>query len=217
MKSVAESKNGILLDLGCGANKQGENWVGLDRRKLQGVDHVHDLEVFPYPIESDSCLTIVASHVAEHIRPTSIDARIIGLFNLLVQKGIITAEEIFRFCGEVNDEPVFIRFMNECWRMLKDGGRFAIGVPYGRSDGMLQDPTHINFINEATWQYFSPEHGLFYIYRPLPWKIIQNTWMQTGNMEVLLEKVTTFKDLMTNTTIEGVTFKKHYQLQEGTV
>lgn len=219
MKEVAESKttkkkDGILLDLGCGENKQGEHWVGIDRRLLKGVDHVHDLEVFPYPIESDSCLSILASHVVEHIRPVSIDARVIGLFNLLVQKQVITVQEILTFCGEVTDEPVFIRFMNECWRMLKKGCRLMLNLPYGRSNGMLQDPTHINFCNEATWQYFSPEHPLFYIYRPLPWKIIVNTWMHTGNMEVVLEKITSFKDISTGMVVKDVSFNGHYKLQQ---
>jgi len=215
MNSVAESnKKGLLIDLGCGGNKMGDNWVGVDRRPLKGVDIVHDLEVFPYPFKENSALSIACSHVVEHIRPTSIDVRIIGLFNLLVEKGVITIKEIMKYCGEITDEPVFIRFMNECWRILKPAGRIMMSLPYGRSDGMLQDPTHCNFCNEATWQYFSPWHGLFYIYRPLPFKIIQNTWMQTGNMEVILEKVTSFKDLQTGKEVKNITFKSFYGREE---
>ncbi len=61
-------KRGILLDVGCGENKQ-KRFVGMDKRKLPGVDIVHDLEVFPYPLDDNSCLTIVGSHIVEHIKP----------------------------------------------------------------------------------------------------------------------------------------------------
>lgn len=61
--------SGILLDIGCGNGKYGTNWVGIDKRALPGVDIIHDLEVFPYPIESDSVLTARMSHVIEHIKP----------------------------------------------------------------------------------------------------------------------------------------------------
>lgn len=63
------SKEGILLDIGCGGNKQGPNFVGMDKRKVEGVDIVHDLEVFPYPLEDNSCLTIIGSHIIEHLKP----------------------------------------------------------------------------------------------------------------------------------------------------
>jgi hypothetical protein len=63
-----KKKTGILLDIGCGANKQ-KNFVGMDKRKLPGVDIVHDLEKFPYPLANESCITIVASHIIEHIKP----------------------------------------------------------------------------------------------------------------------------------------------------
>ena len=63
-----KDKRGILLDIGCGQCKQ-EGFVGLDREKYNGVDIVHDLEVFPYPIEDEECITIVGSHIIEHIKP----------------------------------------------------------------------------------------------------------------------------------------------------
>lgn len=59
---------GIYLDVGCGENKQ-KGFVGLDIRPLPGVDIVWDMEKTPYPIEPDTCLSILASHVVEHINP----------------------------------------------------------------------------------------------------------------------------------------------------
>jgi len=62
------NKSGIRLDIGCGEAKQ-KGFVGLDRRDLKGVDIVHDLEVFPYPLPDECCLVIVGSHLVEHIKP----------------------------------------------------------------------------------------------------------------------------------------------------
>ena len=87
----------------------------------------------------------------------------------------------------------FIRFMDEVWRVLVPDGRFAIVVPHGYSSGYLQDPTHCNQMNEATWAYFDPlepntQGGLYRIYKPKPWKIIHLSWSPAANMEVVLYK-----------------------------
>ena len=147
---------GIRLDIGCGANKQA-GYVGMDIRPLPGVDIVQDLEEFPWPLEDESVLTALASHVIEHINP---------------HKG------------------VFLKFMDEVWRVMKPGGQFAIAVPHGASPGFLQDPTHCNPCNEATFFYFDPEHpsGLWNIYKPKPWKIEQLYLGANMFLEVLLVK-----------------------------
>ena len=68
IKDRIEKRSGILLDIGCGEAKQ-PGFVGMDKRALDTVDIVHDLEEFPYPLEDESCLTIVGSHIVEHIKP----------------------------------------------------------------------------------------------------------------------------------------------------
>lgn len=87
----------------------------------------------------------------------------------------------------------FINFMNEVWRIMKPGGSFMISCPHGYSMGMLQDPTHCNFINENTWAYFDPDppggnNILFNIYSPSPWRIARLVWDPTANIEVELIK-----------------------------
>jgi len=59
---------GICLDIGAGEIKR-KNFVRLDKRKLPGIDIVHDLESIPYPLPDECCLTIVGSHIIEHIKP----------------------------------------------------------------------------------------------------------------------------------------------------
>lgn len=152
-----EIKKGYQLDIGCGANKQ-PGYVGIDIREVPGVDFVHDLEQFPWPLEDESCVRAIASHVVEHINPSHFG---------------------------------FINFMNEVWRLLIYDGQFAISLPYGFSPGYIQDPTHCNPCNEATWAYFDPlsADGMLYrIYKPKPWKIQVLNWDVAGNMEVLLLK-----------------------------
>lgn len=143
---------GILLDIGCGGNKQ-HGFTGMDVRDLDGVDIVHDFEEFPWPIEDKDVIQALASHVIEHVKPWK-----------------------------------FIPFMDEVWRVLKPDAHFLISMPYGASRGFQQDPTHCNMANEATWTYFDPEQPLYQVYKPKPWKIVQNVWMPQGNMEVILAK-----------------------------
>jgi ubiquinone/menaquinone biosynthesis C-methylase UbiE len=90
---------------------------------------------------------------------------------------------------------VFIRFMDEVWRVLKPGAQFAFVSPHASSHGFQQDPTHCNMINETTLHYFDPdpEHknigeSLYQFYRPKPWKIIRQYFNPNANLEVLLEK-----------------------------
>ncbi len=83
----------------------------------------------------------------------------------------------------------FIRWMDEVWRIAKYGGRLVISCPHGSSQGFLQDPTHINACNEATWAYFTPENPLYTIYKPKPWKLDFLTFDPSANIEVALTKI----------------------------
>lgn len=81
-----------------------------------------------------------------------------------------------------------IEFMDELWRIMMINGQLAFSMPYGYSYGFVQDPTHCNPCNEATWQYFDPNFPLYKVYKPLPWRQKHCSWQATGNMEVMMEK-----------------------------
>lgn len=68
ISEIIEANKSIKLDFGCGENKQ-NGFIGMDKRKVKGVDIVHDLEVFPYPLPDECCSSIMGSHIIEHIKP----------------------------------------------------------------------------------------------------------------------------------------------------
>lgn len=107
----------MKLDLACGANKQ-EGFDGVDKVKVPGVDHVVNLEKFPWPFKADSVDEIWCSHYVEHTKD-------------------------------------LIKFMDECYRILKVGGRMTVVAPYYSSMRAWQDPTHTRAICEATFLYFN--------------------------------------------------------------
>jgi SAM-dependent methyltransferase len=57
---------GTVLDVGCGAAKT-PGAVGLDVSADTGADIVHDLDVFPYPIEDATFDQILLQDVLEHV------------------------------------------------------------------------------------------------------------------------------------------------------
>ena len=63
-----DTQQKILLDVGCGFNKQ-PGYMGMDKRPVDGVDIVHDAEYFPWPLDDECCSVVVMSHLIEHIKP----------------------------------------------------------------------------------------------------------------------------------------------------
>jgi len=79
IKALLKDKQSVRLDLACGANKQGPDWVGIDIQPLPGVDIVHDLEKYPWPLPGDCASIALASHLIEHLNPANFG--IIKFFN----------------------------------------------------------------------------------------------------------------------------------------
>jgi hypothetical protein len=151
----------MKLDIACGNHKD-LGWVGIDIQALKGVDIVHDLNMHPWPVESDSVEAAKAWHIVEHIPPVCV-----------TEKGT---------------RRPFMEFMDECWRVLQCGARIDIETPHGASDGFLHDPTHCNPVDELTFEHFDPAFRRYRTYQPRPWKIISLTFVREGNVNVVLEK-----------------------------
>jgi hypothetical protein len=50
-----------------------------------------------------------------------------------------------------------MKFMDECWRIMKTGAKMFIVAPYYTSMRAVQDPTHKSFICEASFVYYNKE------------------------------------------------------------
>lgn len=151
----------MRLDIGCGANKQGPDWTGIDYRPLPGVDIVQDLEQFPWKDLKDESVDIaIASHVVEHINPAK------GTF-------IKFMDEVWRvlkygstfaiatpYAGSLGyfQDPTHVNPCNEVtWSYF--------------------DP-----LDERTGG------QLYRIYKPKPWKIESLAFDRGGNIELVLSK-----------------------------
>lgn len=67
-----------------------------------------------------------------------------------------TVDEIF--CAHyVEHTPDLIKFMDECYRILKPGGKMTVIAPYYNSIRCWQDPTHTRAISEATFLYYNKD------------------------------------------------------------
>ncbi|MCK9369590.1 hypothetical protein M0R04_06755 [Candidatus Dojkabacteria bacterium] len=188
-KALQKHNGKLKLDIGGGAHPF-EGCACMDIRYFPGVDFVQNLEKFPWPLPDESVSFVFGSHILEHINPTMPDPKLVGLIDLLLDKGVINQAEADKYIGEYKHLNTFIRLMDEVWRILEPGGRFIFIVPYAGSLGYWQDPTHVNAINEVTLAYFDPLDlsGFYRFYKPKPWKIIDNVWNSGGNLEVRLEK-----------------------------
>ena len=75
----------MKLDLGCGNNKP-NGYTGMD---LKEADINHDMEETPCPIESNSCETVRAYHILEHIKPWKILSVMDEIWRIMKSEGIL--------------------------------------------------------------------------------------------------------------------------------
>lgn len=148
------------VDVGCGANKQGADWFGIDCRKLPGVDLIQDLTIFPWAVPKNSFNIAIASHVLEHIPKH--DGIMLSFFNEIWR--ILKPGGEFIIGAPYAGSPGFYRDPTHT-------------SPINEELFSYFDP-HDQFYNG----------GLYHIYSPLPWQIKVNTWHSTGNIEVVLVK-----------------------------
>lgn len=169
IQALIKSKGGIQLDIGAGQNKQGPDWVGMDIQDLPGVDIIHDLLEYPWPLPDESVIRAKASHVVEHIPPQNFG--FINFMNevwrVLKPDGQFAISMPYATSPGMYQDPTHCNFCNE-------------------NTWLYFDPLE------------TKTNGMLYkFYRAKPWKIAHAPAMpyeqaiyfdQQGNMEVLLIK-----------------------------
>ena len=128
------------LDLGCGSNPKNyfnaSSFFGVDLEPSNDSILKVDLRCEPLPFP-DRCIDfLTAFDVIEHLPRTFYD---------MANKQNINS---------------FIFFMNECSRVLREGGLFYHSTPIFPSEDAFIDPTHCNFLTRHSMIYFAsvPSH-----------------------------------------------------------
>lgn len=84
-----------------------------------------------------------------------------------------------------------IPLMNECHRVLEDGGKMLIEVPCYPSPHCFSDPTHVNVITTDTFDYFDYRHTRYKEsgkhYGITPWKLVFKQ-PENWNLKIELHK-----------------------------
>lgn len=86
--------------------------------------------------------------------------------------------------------PTLIETVNECWRILRPGGRLHVKVPYWNCEHAFVDPTHYWQFGLGTLQIFDPttEYGRQYAWYTLrKWKITKGPWMNKPKTGIYAE------------------------------
>lgn len=131
-KLLAANNLGIKLDLGCGFNKQ-PGFVGMDKRKVEGVDIVHDAEVFPYPLPDECCSTILCSHLIEHIKPWLMIDLFNELWRIMKVDGQLMISMPYGVSFGFQQDPTHCNICNEAtWTYFDpdaEGGLYSVYAP----------------------------------------------------------------------------------------
>lgn len=122
----AAGKELLRVDLACGQMKK-SGYIGIDGVNVEGVDIVHDLFKFPWPLKDNSVWDVHCAHFVEHIPHVIPGYQGEGL-NL---------------------------FMEELYRVLMMGGQATIVCPFYTSVRAHQDPTHCRYITDVTFDYYN--------------------------------------------------------------
>jgi len=106
-----------------------------------------------------------------------------------------TAEEV-HLINVLEHLPDTIRVMEEIWRICKNEATIKINVPYYNSPGAFQDPTHVRFFTEHTFDYFTEDGALwlsaYNYYSHARFEILSVELNQRGILKLLPKRVQIF-------------------------
>lgn len=94
------NKQPKLLDLGCGKKKR-PNAVGVDYSDRHNADIIHDLNVFPYPLENEEFDEVYLDNVLEHL-----------------DNPMRVMEEVHRVCKTNGTVKVIVPYFRSIWAYI---------------------------------------------------------------------------------------------------
>jgi len=140
-KTMVNQYKGMKLDVGCGISLK-EGYIGLDKRKLDGVSVVHDLEVFPYPFDDDTFMEIRGYHIIEHIKPWLTVDFMNELWRIMEPGGLLTLDMPYGGTNSYRQDPThcneFIELTFEYFDIRKDMYKIYEPKPWYIEDGFPQ-------------------------------------------------------------------------------
>lgn len=139
MSALMEPSTILKLDLASG-HRPRDGFEGVDVHDVPGVKHVVNLWQFPWPWEDSSVDELFCSHHVEHIPMVYVAS------DGKTYKNVPDAE---------GDLDLFLKFFDECFRVLKPRGRMTVIVPTARSNRGFQDPTHRRFLVAESFLYLT--------------------------------------------------------------
>lgn len=136
------------VDLACGSQKR-DGFFGIDIVETKDTDLVYDLNIYPWPLESESVEEAYCSHYIEHIP-----------HDVSVKNSLINANSFEDFKNNYDKDSKldgFVRFINELYRIMKKGSKATIVAPYYTSVRAFGDPTHTRYIGDFSLYYLNKE------------------------------------------------------------
>lgn len=137
---VKKPDNPLRLDIGCGKNKR-EGFVGVDQYQMDGVDNICDFRKTPwrfYPVGAE------------------------GAASYVVEDGSVEEVHCSHFLEHLTGVER-VHFMNELYRVLRQGGKACVITPHWASNRAYGDPTH-------QWP---PVSEMFFYYLSKDWRKTQ--------------------------------------------
>jgi hypothetical protein len=138
----------MKIDLGCGTNKQ-PGFLGVDRRKFEGVDGVTDLTQKSWIFRESTLgsVKLLQSGDGEFILPDNCATEAF-------------CSHFLEHLEHNQRHPERVRFMNELWRVLVPGGKATVITPHWASNRAYGDFTHAD----------KPVSEMFYAYLDRDWR-----------------------------------------------
>ena len=119
MKRILKKHSQITLDVGCGSNKQ-PGCLGMDKRRVNGVDVVHDAEVLPWPFKPSTFNRIIMSHVMEHMKPWLVLDIMNEMWRVLKSKGELMISMPYAGSFGFFQDPTHTKSWNEATPLYFD-------------------------------------------------------------------------------------------------